>query len=374
MDHISPDVLDEVVAFFASNPIGPRLSLSREAADPRSPIYEQLNAFLLALPAADVAATRADRLFQFFTDRTSNIDRAARVWLAERRLADEIPRRKLQLLRLEARAERPRPYDVAALANLTVDKDHLVSLSAFEFDGARLLRNGYAFLLLSTTGSPNSTFWLLRAIYSEGLVDKTRVRLDPFLYGPQEIFPAMFYSMWIYGRQLEWNRIATLQQPEHGRWLPGTLSYQSEFTDFVWDPRANEVHFVCEEVPGLAVAHRETSRYLHAVYLPASESISHLDGAIRIYTQDELRERHKVHVRTAAKCGIREKVFRTDGTVARDSFSIIAQAFFVWNEDVSRYLSRELVSGDSGSAAQLRAGVDGSGAERRGSALDPSAR
>ena len=67
--------------------------------------------------------------------------------------------------------------------------------------------------------------------------------------------------------------------------------------------------------------------------------ISHLDGALRIYGENEFADRRDQHVRDAGKAGIRLKVFRTDGDVPRESLSVVAQTFFVWNEDVKKYFS-----------------------------------
>lgn len=200
-------VPDEVFDFFASNPAAPVLTVAREVSDLVSPIRAQLEAFLSAFDSSDVAAARSDPQCQFVADRTVGADRAARAWLAERTLTFEIPRRRLQALRDDALVARPRPYGLPALEDLEIADDHLVSLSNFEFDGARLIRNGFAFLVLATTGSPNSTHWLLSAIYNHGLANRTRVRLDPFLCGPASAFPAMFYRMWMYGRPLDWPRV-----------------------------------------------------------------------------------------------------------------------------------------------------------------------
>lgn len=195
--------------------------------------------------------------------------------------------------------------------------------------------------MLCTTGSPNSTYWLLQSCYSEGLREHARVRLDPFLHGPAQSFPTLVYRMVIYGRPLDWRRVESLQAPEHGRWSPGVLSHASEFTDYVWTPRGSEVHFLCEEVPAVATSWREAGRYFHAIYEPSEATISHLDAAVRIYSHAEVTERHDAHVRHVGKIGLREKVLRVDTRVSRSALSSLCQAFFVWNEDVRRYLQVE---------------------------------
>ena len=96
---------------------------------------------------------------------------------------------------------------------------------------------------------------------------------------------------------------------------------------------------MCEEVPKLETAAHESGRYLHAIYRPSQAAIVHLDGALRIYTNSEIIERHTQHVRKVGKIGLRQKVFRVDGAVSQDVLSSLCQAFFVWNEDVSRYFA-----------------------------------
>ena len=71
--------------------------------------------------------------------------------------------------------------------------------------------------------------------------------------------------------------------------------------------------------------------------------ITHFDGALRLYTQEELQGRSSQHVRNAGKQGIRVKVFRTDAPVPRECFSLITQAFFIWNRDVVNYF-REAIA------------------------------
>jgi hypothetical protein len=255
-----------------------------------------------------------------------------------------IPRRRISFLKSQVSAKRPTPYDIIALSDILPDPEHLVPLSAFTFDGSRLCRNDYAFMALSTAGSPNSTYWLLNAIYEANVANRTRVRLDPLLWGRADTFPTMFYGMWIYGQAIDWERLGRLHAPEHGRWLPCTLSHQCEFTDFVWSPRGPEVHFIAEEVPRLDDARIAGSRYLHAVYEPRTHMISHLDGALRFYTRAELHNRYGTHVRQAGKVGVRQKVFRMDAPIPRGAFSSIVQAFYVWNRDICDYITASVAA------------------------------
>jgi len=319
-------------------------NLSRAMDAAPKAVISGLESLLSAIPKSEVITIQDDALFQHLS---AGDDRAARIWIAERYLSMEISHQKLTLIRSTIQNPRPAPYDLPAIGDVPVDADHLVPLSAFKYDGSRLLRNGHAFSLLTTTMAPNSSHWLLGALYSQKLDATASVRLDPYLFGLEDQFPAMFYKMWMYGKPLNWERLGRLRQAEHGRWIPGSLSHKSEFTDFCWVPRPDGVHFLGEEVPNVESSVYEPSRYLHAIYDPGSENIGHFDGALRCFTTEEIGHRHRVHVRNGGKLGVREKVFRTDEPIHRDTFSTVAQAFFVWNEDVSRYFTQELVLANS---------------------------
>ena len=329
---------DAVFDHFSADPGGPLLNLGFEADDPDSPIRSAIEEFLSCIDERRVAQVRDSRDFQCRMSAKTNHDREARIWIAQDILASRIAASRLEMLRQDAAVDCPKPYDHPALADLTPDEDYLVPLRDFEFDGSRLLRNGHAFLVMSTTGSPNSTYWLLQSCFTEGLREHVKVRLDPFLYGSAESFHARAYLMLVYGQPLDWHRIDGLRESEHGRWRPDRASgHPSEFTDFVWTPRGSEVHFVCEEVPTIESSGRVGGRYLHAIYQPSEVAISHFDLAVRIYEHPEIVARHDRHVRHTGKAGLRKKVLRIDELVPRTAFSSVCQSFFVWNHDVRRY-------------------------------------
>ena len=263
-----------VFDYFAADPVGPLLNLWYEADNANSPIHAAIEEFLSSVDAGQVAEVRQDHRFQWMTSGKTDLDREARIWAGMRMLSHDIKARRLEALRQDSASDRPRPYDEPALADLTPDAEHLVPLCEFEFDGSRLLRNGHAFLMLSTTGSPNSSYWLLQSCYSEGLHEHVRVRLDPFLHGSAQSFPAMVYQMLAYGQPLDWRRVDSLHETEHGRWYPGAGSHPSKFTDYAWTPRRSEVHFVCEEVPTVETSIYQGGRYFHAIYLPSEAALS----------------------------------------------------------------------------------------------------
>lgn len=236
-----------------------------------------------------------------------------------------------------AEKKRSKPYDHPILCDIPVDEEGLVPLSAFKLKGDALCYKGHAFFVLQALPASNANYWLLQNIVRHGLTNSMRIRLDPLLYGPEKDLAGHFYRMDVYGRPLDWDRIRSLREVEHGRWMSGKRSTKSLFTDYAWMPHADEVDFLCEELPLIAEVQARGARYLHAVYDKRANCLIHLDGAIRAYDLPDLEQREKEHVRNAGKMGSRTKVFRTDQPVSPDTMSDIVQAFFVWNYDVARY-------------------------------------
>ena len=235
------------------------------------------------------------------------------------------------------------PYAEECLRGLGVDSECMVKLTNFEAIGSALARNRFNFTICPTTMAPNSTFWLLRSFYDQGIADRVSVRLDPFLWGASEAFVPMMFKIIVYGQAVNWDGIAKLKEPHHGRMMSDGSAERFELTEFCWDPRDDGVHFTCEVLPASERIGFEAARYLHAIYDPSIESITHLDGALRVYTAPQLEERLTAgHLRNAGKAGVRWEIFRIDEPVSRDTFSLVAQAFFVWNDDMKTYFTEAL--------------------------------
>ena len=332
---MSASIPATIFDYFAAHPAGPMLAFGREVSDPSDALRDSLEAFLSGFSSGDVAAAQANTEFQLFAGHDPDRDGAARIWLGERLLASKIARQRLDTIREDRGNARPRPYSLPALGDVQIGEDQLVPLSAFSFDGARLLRNEFAYLMLATTGSPNSAYWLLAALYEQGLASRTRVRLDRSCAAQPPRFLRCITGCGLQDAPKSRERIQTLQEPEHGRWMPDSSRARNEFTDFAWTPRGDEVNFVCEEIP--ESSDLEPARYLHAIYSRTRRTIEHLDGAIRIYSRDEVQQRRTLHARNAGKMGLRQKVFAVEGDIPPDALSQVAQAFFVWNSDVQQY-------------------------------------
>ena len=232
-----------------------------------------------------------------------------------------------------------RPYGHEALRGIVPDADCLVPASSFEKRRVALSRGGYAFHLPPTLPDANSSYWLTGRLLQLPPAAELKVRLDPFIVCSLDGYRSPFYKMITYGQPLDWDRLASLRSEEHGEWAPDALTTAAAggvaCTQLCWTPRDDGIHFQCEELP--LDASSRPSRYAHAVYEPEKRAFTHADGAMRFYSSEELATRRPTHVRKAGKAGVRIKIFRTDGILARDDWCQVIAAFFVWNQDMQGY-------------------------------------
>ncbi len=305
-------------------------------------VRSALDAALKGIPDAAIADldqdTNAKSVIMF---RSSDYALKTKLYLVSQAIEKELQQRRLTEI-TACDGSRSQPYDHPVLRDIAVDAEGLIPLSAFKIDGDALCLSGHAFFVLPAVPSTNSNYWLLQNIQRHALGNTVSVRLDPLLHGPEAELAGHIYRMDVYGRPLDWDRIRALREPEHGRWMAGPLSRKSLFTDYAWIPHANEVDFICEELPPLSEVDIRGARYLHAVFDKQTNCLTHLDGAIRAYTSEELDHRTTLHVRNAGKSGQRVKVFRTDFPVDPAVMGDIVSAFFVWNNDVARYFNPSL--------------------------------
>lgn len=342
------DIAPELLNYFAASPLGPLFNVPELFHDKSHYLRERLKECLRKIPAERVTEMRNDANFRAMTvkETEAGLDEDARqaVLVAELNIA--VARHRLASM--AQMGQRPMPCGLPELCDLQVDGDGLVAMKDFDFNGSVLKRNGRAFLMAPSTESPNASYWFLLQAERHNLLNSLAIRLDPFMHGPADSFPNMAYFMWLYGRPLDWSRLADLKEPEHGRWMPSpsTLARGSAFTDFVWAPRGKELHFICEEVPSEDRVETRGGRYLHAVYDLARAEIVHFDGALRIYNPTELAARQREHVRSAGKVGSRVKLFRTDAALSRDCLADLAMTFFVWNNDVAQYFGPNKKTGE----------------------------
>lgn len=340
---------ENVESYFAASPIGPLLELGHVARQKDHPLYNGIKKSFELVPSDVLAHIFADEKFCGLCGLYGKVDRTKKEWFArEWAIIDElnkrIRRRRRDYLLDQFEKSRPAPYDEPELADLVVSTDGLVPLSEFTIDESVLLRNGRAYTVLPSTPSENSSYWLTIALLSEGLQNQTLVRLDPLMRGPAHKFPRMSYRMLWWGPPLLWNDVGNIETESFGRWVPACLSNKSEFTDFAWVPRGDEIHLFLEEMPKRDDIGTTGSRYFHVIFSKIKECVLHLDGAIRIYSEDEWDQRYGIHVHRTGKVGKRIKIFRIDEPIQPDVVSSLGGTYFVWNYDVSHFFGSSVPS------------------------------
>jgi hypothetical protein len=247
--------------------------------------------------------------------------------------------------RLKALTENTRPYNSENLVNLQIGENQLVSIKQFEIYNNGFKYNDKVYSLTHVINGSNSSYWITQSILSLAFNYKLdfKIRLDPFIEIHHSEYSPMAYKMTIYGKPLDWERLKNLRDEEYGQWMNDDNLSNNNITDYVWRPENNEIHFTCEELPNIEEVEIRGSRYFHAIFNKETGKIIHCDGAIRIYSKEELTNRLGFHVRKAEvrKVGTRIKIFQLDEEIGQDAFVSLITNFMVWNNDVLMYFNNK---------------------------------
>lgn len=310
------------------------------------PEYEKLKSDLISIDKIDLEKHVVENNVDFFIDeREEDKDLERRIFYLAYMLRNDIAR--MRIMKLLDINDKPSPYNSSNLKGLIIDKNNLASVNQFNIDNYGFEKRNLVYTLCPILGQSNSSYWLFHAIlkYTREKDINFRVRLDPFIEIPLIDYRPMFYKMLVHGKPLDWKRLSTLRNDEFGQWFDEKEYNRIGFTDYVWSPRDKKIHFTCEELPKSTFKGIKTSRYFHAIFNKETGGIGHCDGAIRVYSDDELNDRANYHVKDAKvrKAGKRIKIFQYESSenqnkeIDQDIFCHLAKAFFVWNDDVQFY-------------------------------------
>jgi hypothetical protein len=336
------DFPSHVVVAFASSLLPARWQLDNFLQLTASPIKDSLEELMLSIDEQALREQMSQPDFRFLHNgaQEAAFVREAREEIISSAMDRKVNQERMKLLRATGSSGRVAPYNHPALLDLPIGDDNLVDLAAFGSSSRMLERNGFVFELAPTLPAVNSSYWLMQNLQIEHGTASRTIRLDPLAIQREDSYRSPVYKMLVYGVPLDWSGIAALREDDHGRWMPDDLRGTGvAFTDFVWSPRAEEVHFACEEVPSAECVDVRGSRYLHAIFLRRGEHFIHVDGAIRYYSSDELDCRLHAHLRNAGKAGQRVKIFRVEGSIPTDAWGGLVGSFFVWNQDVYDYVT-----------------------------------
>lgn len=333
-------VSESLIQLIASDPSDPRCILEEVRRKIDHPLHVDLLQTLAAIPSETIEEALTNPGVRGWLEiyEAADDSEQARFETLVKTIDDEIYERRRSIL-LEGGA-RSLPYDHPALSGVEPDDESLVSLSSFDVHQDFMQRGGFVFSPTPPLRAVNSQYWSSMVLFRLSAEISVRVRLDPFLITPVDSYSPPFYRMWVFGRDLDWQRIGQLKGEEMARWMPDNLSLRyCEFTDVIWRRRSDGVHFECEEIP--KNAEERPSRYFHAIYAPTEEVFVHSDAAVRYYTETELDLRKQAHLHSLGKVGVRVKLFRVDGPLDVVTWSTLIAGSFVWNNDIQRYFRGE---------------------------------
>lgn len=237
-----------------------------------------------------------------------------------------------KLLELQKAKSVCAPYNSKNLRDVEVDSNNLVSVKNFSFIPSGFKYKDFIYHLTPMINGSNSSYWISQTIMKYTFTKKLnfKIRLDPFIEIFHSDYFSIGYKMDIYGKPLNWERLKSLREDEHGQWLNESTS-NNNITDYVWRPTATEVHFTCEELPSSKEINYRGSRYFHAIIDKKTGLVKHCDGAIRIYSDIELDYRSKYHVRNSEvrKVGKRVKIFQIDDNIEQQVFIDLITSYMV---------------------------------------------
>ncbi len=287
-----------------------------------------------------------DNCIDDFIHNASDKDAERKLYYFVHLISQDVARHRIE--KLIEPTERPAPYHLQNLYDVICDKNHLVSMNQFNTDNFGFERNKLVYVLCPVLEQSNSSYWIFHVILRLAREKKLnlKIRLDPFIEIPLNDYRPMSYKMFVHGKTLDWDRLTNLRGDEYGQWMDEKEYKHMGYTDFIWSPKKDEIHFTCEELPKRHNFLR-TSRYFHAIFNKNTGMISHCDGAIRYYSEDELQYRSDYHVKDpeVRKIGKRIKIFGFESNdndnkeIDQDTFCTLAVNFFVWNNDVQKYFN-----------------------------------
>jgi hypothetical protein len=231
--------------------------------DTTHPQYENLQKDIANIDIEELHKYVEENKIDRFLERFDNKHLAkCRFYLVEK-IRNQLSADRLEIL---ADTGLSAPYTSTNLQGLTILENNLVYSSDFTSFGNAFKYGDYVYHLSPCTDASNSSYWISEAI-GELIFKKKikfKIRLDPFVEKHIDEYSPMMYKMTVYGTKLDWDKLLTLREDDHGRWM--SERQDTQWTDYVWRPEGEEIHFTCEELPNLNEISYRGSRYFHAIF------------------------------------------------------------------------------------------------------------
>jgi len=309
--------------------------------------HEKLKVDLASIEIPLLESFLANNNIDHLINTSGDIDQQKRAYFYINYLHQNIYSTRIE--KLLDTTERPSPYNKKNLLEIGIDKHNLCIINQFRLDNFCIQKDDFVYQICPILEQSNSSYWLFRQISYLASKEEIilKIRLDPFIEIAAQNYHPVLYKMIVFGKPLNWARLFSLREDEFGQWFDEKEYNRYGITDYLWSPIKNEIHFTCEELPKISYNGLKTSRYFHTIFNRKNGNIKHCDGAIRLYSDDELITRSKYHIKDPSirKFGKRIKIFQFDSTINNNSeinrkiFCDLITAFFVWNRDIMRYFS-----------------------------------
>lgn len=201
-------------------------------------------------------------------------------------------------------------------------------------------RENAFFISRSLPGASNGTLELSESLLFLTKNPKIKLKIRPDCFRKQpvsDVFPHFELEHW-YGRPFNLKWVGELRGEESAERGPNSSFLDGHRTQFLWSSKKDAtVQFSIEELPPKAEGRLEQAgeriftRFIHAIFDPAKEIFTHLDGAMRIYGESDYEDRICRKLNNYDKSYHKVKIFRIDGEIDYEVFRYVVGAFYKWN-------------------------------------------
>ncbi len=208
------------------------------------------------------------------------------------------------------------------------------------------------FISRSLPGASNGTLELSESLLFLIRNPKIKLKIRPDCFRKQpvsDVFPRSELAHW-YGKPFSLKWVGELRGEESAEHGPGDSFLDGHCTQFLWSSKKDAmVQFSMEELPHKAEGSLEQAdeneriftRFVHAIFDPAKEIFTHLDGAVRIYDKSDYEKRICCqNLKNCDKSYHKAKIFRIDGEIDYEAFRHVVGAFYKWNRMPIEYFER----------------------------------
>ncbi len=205
------------------------------------------------------------------------------------------------------------------------------------------------FISRSLPGASNGTLELSESLLFLIKNPKIKLRIRPDCFRKQpvsDVFPHFELAHW-YGRPFNLKWVGELRGEESAEHGPNSSFLDGHRTQFLWSSKKDAtVQLSIEELPHKVEGNLEQAdggiftRFVHAIFDPAEEIFTHLDGAMRIYGESDYEDRICRKLNNYDKSYHKVKIFRIDGEIDYEAFRHVVGAFYKWNRMPIEYFER----------------------------------